>query len=220
MDRQEFCDIHWRYYMILEADFLKTERYLSFDLGDNNLYNENSPNNVGNSLAFSTEYVKQYQTICSEIDVIMKAICKEMQKPNKDNMKRDYTPIILGNIYWEKITRQKVAMRSTELQPFINWSEEPNYQPPDWWHLYNGVKHDRAVNFRNANLKNVLNALAGLYILNMYLIKYISNRDGSRDVPDDVSHLFNMIDWHTKDIVMGKDFYAITTQELTEMAEG
>ena len=51
--------------MILEKDFLATERYLTID-----------PLNFG---AFSNEYIKQYQAICSEIDVIAKSYCKELE---------------------------------------------------------------------------------------------------------------------------------------------
>lgn len=42
---------------------------------------------------------------------------------------------------------------------------------PDWWNKYNGVKHTRTEkikgksNYMNANLKNVVNSLAVLYIL-------------------------------------------------------
>lgn len=32
----------------------------------------------GNSKTFSNEYVKQYQTICSEVDVILQSIYKEL----------------------------------------------------------------------------------------------------------------------------------------------
>ena len=40
MTRDEFCKYHWNYYMALEKDFLGIERYLTFDLGDNNSYDE------------------------------------------------------------------------------------------------------------------------------------------------------------------------------------
>ena len=74
----EFCKYHWEYYLVLEKDFLETERYISFDLGDNYLYDDRETTNIGNSMTFSNEYIKQYQTICSEIDVVMKSICNEL----------------------------------------------------------------------------------------------------------------------------------------------
>ncbi|MBM9513909.1 hypothetical protein [Desulfogranum marinum] len=47
--------------------------------------------------------------------------------------------------------------------PWSNWSEENT--PPNWWTGNNKVKHHRSEHFNQANLKNVLNATAGLLIL-------------------------------------------------------
>ena len=66
VNRDEFCKYHWEYYLVLEKDFLETERYISFDLGDNYLYDEKmKTTNIGNSMTFSNEYIKQYQNIYS-----------------------------------------------------------------------------------------------------------------------------------------------------------
>ena len=78
MNRDEFCKLHWSYYLVLEKDFLDTERYISFEFGDNYLYDSHQIIDYGNSNTFSNEFVKQYQAICSEIDVILKSICKEL----------------------------------------------------------------------------------------------------------------------------------------------
>ena len=78
MNRDEFCKHHWEYYLVLERDFLETERYVSFELGENYLYDGISHTDLGNSMSFSDEFIKQYQGICSEVDVIMKTICKEL----------------------------------------------------------------------------------------------------------------------------------------------
>ena len=214
MTREEFCNVFWNYYLILEKDFLKTERYVTLDLGDNNLYDGNVPTNPANSYVFSVEYVKQYQAICSEIDVILKAICRELQS-NHEKMDQ-YAKTILNDTFWKQITSQKVLLRNIELQPFINWSDNP-YKAPDWWRPYNGVKHDRAEKYKEANLKNVLNALAGLYTLEIYLVKYIGNRDNEKDVPNDISELFSLKDWETRETVIGKDTYVATSQDIESL---
>jgi len=51
-----------------------------------------------------------------------------------------------------------------ELQPFIDW-ESTEFQPLDWYQAYNHTKHDRYNNFHEANLSNLIEALAGLFIL-------------------------------------------------------
>lgn len=180
MNRDDFCRLHWSYYLVLEKDFLDTERYISFDLGDNYLYDSHTIHDYGNSGAFSNEFVKQYQAICSEVDVVLKTICKELSGITANNMPA-YTDLVLKK--WKTLSEQKVRMNTIELQPFKNWKPSPSYSAPDWWTPYNRVKHERLENFRKANLKNVMNALAGLYILESYLVKYIGDRDKTEDVP-------------------------------------
>lgn len=214
MNRDEFCKYHWEYYLVLEKDFLETERYISFDLGDNYLYDDRETTNIGNSMTFSNEYIKQYQTICSEIDVVMKSICNELGNSSADNIK-GYTPVILSK--WSNITQQKVKIRDIELQPFMNWKDEPNYKSPDWWKPYNKVKHERIDCYKMANLKNVLNSLAGLFILENYFIKYIGDRDNDMDVPNDISKMFKMINFDTREEVVGKNSYVTSDGDIADL---
>lgn len=214
MNRDDFCRLHWSYYLVLEKDFLDTERYISFDLGDNYLYDSHTIHDYGNSGAFSNEFVKQYQAICSEVDVVLKTICKELSDITANNMPA-YTDLVLKK--WETLSEQKVRMNTIELQPFKNWKPSPSYSAPDWWSPYNRVKHERLENFRKANLKNVMNALAGLYTLESYLVKYIGDRDRTKDVPNDISNLFELIDFHTNVEVRGRQLYSITQQEIDEI---
>ena len=218
MTRDEFCTSHWEYYLVLEKDFLQVERFISFDLGDNYLYDGVKPTDIANSEVYSVEFVKQYQAICSEIDVILKTICAELGNASADNITQ-YANEVLADVFWKNIVAQKVKQGKVELAPFINWKPEPSYNSPDWWSPYNKVKHTRKDNMRKANLKNVLNALAGLYALEQYLAKYIGDRDGERDVPNDVSHLFEMVNWETEHTVFGKDSYMITEKEVLEMLD-
>jgi hypothetical protein len=51
------------------------------------------------------------------------------------------------------------------MTPWSNWGEGKS---PDWWRAYTGVKHERNNHFSAANLKNTLNALAGLYVMLIY----------------------------------------------------
>ena len=43
----------------------------------------------------------------------------------------------------------------------------PKTGAPEWWDIYNGLKHDVSVNVERANLRNTLLALAGACILNV-----------------------------------------------------
>ena len=105
-------------------------------------------------------------------------------------------------------------MRENDLIPFQNWQAAPNYSSPDWWPLYNGVKHNRIINSRKANLKNTINALAALFILEQFLVRFIGQRDQEKDVPNDVSNLFEMVDYHTEDTVIGRDTYLMNHRDI------
>lgn len=221
MTREEFIDTFWDYYLVLEQDFLSAERYVSFDLGDNYLYDGGTPTKLENSRCFSVEFAKQYQAICSEIDVVLKAICKELKaKIQKKNICA-YTKAILSDNFWKSIVSQEVEFKKIKLQPFMKWSVKTinnnEIVSLEWWTLYNKVKHNRTAKYQEANLKNVLNSLAGLYILENYLVKYIGNRDGSRDVPNDMSKIFTMVNWNTEHEVIGNNTYCITNNQIDEL---
>ncbi len=217
MNRDEFCKHHWEYYLVLEKDFLQSERYVSFELGDNFLYDKLEHQDCGNSTTFSDEFIKQYQAICSEVDVILKSICEELGNTSANDMQHGYTPTILQA--WPHIIAQKVKFEDVELQPFANWRQAPDYKSPDWWTPYNKVKHKRIENYRRANLKNVVNALAGLYVFENYFVKLIGDRYNDMDVPNDVSGVFEMIDFETRGKVLGRNIYAATDQDVNAMLE-
>ena len=220
MTREEFCKSHWEYYMVLEKDFLNVERFVSFDLGDNYLYNGGTPTHVENSQVYSVEFVKQYLAICSEVDVILKTICGELGDVTSETMPA-YTNTILGDAFWQNIVNQKVKFCDMELNPFANWSSSP-YKSPEWWTPYNGVKHQRLEKGKEANLKNVVNSLAGLYVLGNYLVKYIDDKIVPKnldniDVPNDKSKAFQMMNWYTRWSVISKNIYDIPRHKISGM---
>ena len=79
------------------------------------------------------------------------------------------------------------------------------------------MKHERLENFRDANLKNVANALAGLYILESYLVKFIGDRDNDLDIPNDISKLFELINFQTNNTVAGHGLYLATSQDIASL---
>ena len=49
------------------------------------------------------------------------------------------------------------------LKPWENWGDPDGV--PDWWTASNKIKHQRATEYHRASLKNVLNAVAGLFVI-------------------------------------------------------
>lgn len=185
MNREDFLLKYWQYYMALENDFIKTNRYVQLD--------------TNNYETFSIEFTKQYQAICSEIDVVCKEICNFYGDTTSGKFPQ-YTSTILTN--YADITRKtiNVGLNSRiKLVPFKDWEKDPNYKSPKWWSDYNSVKHSRHINFKNANLKNVLSSLSGLYILEKYLLKDICQKTSNDyDIPDRDSEIFEIAGWETK----------------------
>ena len=51
-----FVKSYWNYYLELEEQFISTKKFVEFD--------------VSNSTTYSVEYLKLFQAVCSEIDVV------------------------------------------------------------------------------------------------------------------------------------------------------
>ncbi|MBM4764689.1 hypothetical protein [Bacillus sp. B15-48] len=188
MNQDEFTHSYWTYYLTLESDFISTLRYVELD--------------EKNYSTFSVEYVKQYQAICSELDVLSKNLCSLLEPTGNFTTMPDYTEIILGS--FPEIPNKQVKAKWKEvLSPWSDWKGNPEYQSPSWWSNYNKVKHNRSNKdtegnfyFEEANLGNVLNALAGLFVLEMYSYKKISEEQNERfTIPLPKSQLFELIGW-------------------------
>jgi hypothetical protein len=151
--------------MILENDVLATERFVSF--------------HQDNYYCYSNEFIKLYQIICSEIDVVCKKYCQYICDKKKVFEKykniNDYARIILQE--HSELKDQKISISSDlEFTPWKEWNgASGKYKSPDWWIMHNNIKHKRTdkdnkanFNYQHANLKNVLNSLAALCLLEKY----------------------------------------------------
>lgn len=101
---------------------------------------------------------------CTEFEANCKAILIEKGvNPKKPDIGfyfkiHDYERYKSINDY---IVRLHVS-HEIDLTPLSKWQ---NNKGPIWYGEYNHVKHDRVLEFNKANLKNVLDAVAGVYIL-------------------------------------------------------
>lgn len=192
MNPKDFDENYWSYYLNLESDFITTQRYVTI--------------NKDNFNTFSLEYVKQYQAICSEIDVVCKQYCLHLNDVRETSNIKEYASVILCQK--ANIKSQTVSIRNQsniQLIPWKDWSIAPKYISPAWWSDYNKVKHSRTTQdkddgqayYKKANLENTLNALAGLLILEMFFYKDLVETEGVSDVtiPHRASNLFIMNDW-------------------------
>ena len=197
---RRFIHNFWDYYCELENDFLVTRKYVSFS--------------ELNYSTFSLEYLKLFQAVCSEIDVLGKTIASTVDINFKPKDKQN-------NIYkwWHAIQDLPLINSSSKnfilsdstciflnemnLTPWNSFKTERrldkrgrNYiravdrSVPSWWTAYNNVKHSRIslndnqnddINFAKANLKNLINAFAGLYLLEIFYLSLLSTVEYSRE---------------------------------------
>ena len=198
---RDFIKNYWRYYRELEDEFLSIRRYVDFQ-----------KDNFG---TYSVEFLKLYQAICSEIDVIGKAMAVELDssfKPDdgKNNIYKWWYIIqnkFTVNEEYSNIESEGIALCETEvclidefiLRPWksfvteeyedargsIRYRTVDSKGSPEWWSAYNKVKHVRTfasgkkatkINYTKANLGNVCQAFAALYILEKSYMQALGNK--------------------------------------------
>ncbi len=146
--------IHWNYFLSLEADLHRLSRFVEFT--------------EKNFDCYSIEMARVLLAACSEVDVVAKQICKRINAEQEATNIHEYRKIL--NPAYPKISKFEVLVRrhGLELKPWTNWVQD---KTPYWWSDHNDVKHGRHENFQKANLQNLLNAVAGLFVIVLYLYK-------------------------------------------------
>ncbi len=152
--------LHWSYFLALEADMEKLSRYIEFTSDNYEVY--------------SIELAHILLASSSEVDVVAKQLCSQLEPENNASNIKEYRKIlrkVLPELEQAKVTLPRYGL---ELEPWSNWS---NNNTPNWWRSHNKVKHERHDYFTEANLKNTLNAMSGLFLIVLYYYRgYIENR--------------------------------------------
>lgn len=193
MKRDEFMQIHWKYYLLLEEDFLRTTRYVELD--------------QANFDTFSKEYYKIFMSICMESEALMKAISGI--GGNAYSNIGDFGAGILNK--YPGITNKEVNVNYTNiiLKPYDGWLASAARKTLKWWDAYDDAKHDRVAMDSKANLDNVINALAGLYILEYLYLNEIVDVENEPNVPDELSRLFTYRDDDPDWVAQSTVFYKV-----------
>jgi hypothetical protein len=145
---------HWNYLLAMDADLVQLSRYVEFD--------------SRNYACFSIEITRLLLAAASEVDVVCKQVCR-IANPSSaaDNIVEYRDEITLA---YPRLASFPVLMPrfGLTLQPWEAWQAGG---VPAWWTAYNKVKHERDAHYDRANLKNALNAVAGLFVVVLYLYK-------------------------------------------------
>ena len=142
MTREEFLSKYWKYYLLLEEQFLNTNNYVDL--------------NTDNFATYTLQFVNSILLAGAELDTLMKVYCNFLLSDRKNIS--DYAGYILRND--SDIINQEVIVINGEnlvIKPFEGWQITNSSETLKGWKEYNNIKHNRNENFKFAKLENVLN---------------------------------------------------------------
>src|SRR3989304_5354141 len=142
-------DEHWNYLLSIERDLETLSRYVEFD--------------KRNFACFSIEIARIILAAGAETDVVCKQLCKKQNSRSRAasiNAYRSEIVLFLPTISDFQILVPRFGLT---LKPWDEWRAQDGV--PFWWTGYNKVKHHRHSHYHEANLKNALNAVAGLFVM-------------------------------------------------------
>jgi len=146
---------HWNYLLAIEGDLERLSRFIEFDRQ--------------NFKCFSVEISRILLASGAEIDVVCKQICKKLNPNSSADKIHTYRDEIWAAYPHIPDFEVLLPRYGLTLTPWSSWNVPNN--PPKWWTAYNKIKHHRDAEYDQANLKNALNAVGGLFVMVLYLYK-------------------------------------------------
>lgn len=140
---------HWNYFLTIEEDISHLSRWIE-------------PTEA-NFECYSLEVARLLMVTAAEVDVLSKLVCRKINPASKAtsiNLYQNEIQAEFPQIHNATVSIPKFALT---LKPWDSWSLVRT--PPFWWQDYNKVKHHRSEHFHRATLKNLLNAVAALLLL-------------------------------------------------------
>ncbi len=169
--------IHWNYLLSLEQDIKRLSNFIEFS--------------EENYKVYSIELLKLNLAIGSEIDVVLKLLCKSYFPERNYESIKDYKIFI--NKYLSEIIPETICIPryDIELCPLqeIGILIGDKYESPFWWKNYNSIKHRRDLEYGKANLKNLIYSFGALAIINLYRILKVKNIENKRELFRHVDNL-------------------------------
>lgn len=205
-----FANLYWKLFLMIEKEFRKAVQYVA--LSSDNYY------------TYSDFFSKVLLQIGSEIEVVAKLLCSEINPSSKAENIIQYGAELLER--YPEIESVTICCSDMNVVPWSNWCN----QSPTWWKIYNGVKHNRGEkeeydgiinnNYKFANLKTTVTALAALYILELYLFENVTDANPNLETPIPGSRFFKAVDqgWEIKQTYTDTFFYIDNYGELIQFA--
>jgi len=170
MKRMEF-ERYWSYYLSIEEMFKKTNQYVSHS-------NENQK-------TYSDEFAKIILLSCSEIDSLLKIVCKYKEIPNngKNYNMVSYSKALIKveEIHnWAFATSPMTSIKEFGIivYPFKDLNTCKKHGGLSWWEDYQKLKHNRLSNAEVGNLYNASCSLVAHYMILRIMIDFLDEYSG------------------------------------------
>lgn len=161
---------NWYYFRSLTKQLHDTEQFVDHSLDKNGI--------LVNGSTCSYEFAKILMLSASEFEVIAKALCEEKKIKILWNANIvTITKEIIGA--YPEIGNTNITTPYQTFQPLVEWNiKQVKNQKGNlidkvdgiqWWYDHNGVKHNRKQSFLSATLKNCIDSLASVMVLELYL---------------------------------------------------
>lgn len=143
--------VHWNFFLALEEDVERLARFVDLS---------------GNNATYSIEIARLLLGACAETDVVLKQlVCRLEPGCRAEKLGGYFVPLVTRLPNFRKF-EATIPRFGVKLRPWSGWRQD---RAPLWWSAHNKVKHERHDHFIQANLKNCLNAVAGLYAATLHL---------------------------------------------------
>src|SRR3990172_8315110 len=117
---------HWNYFLALEDDLDRLSRYLE-------------PTQA-NFDAYSLELARVLFAAASEVDVVAKRLCEQINAASHADNISKYREEIMAHYPQIVDSRVSIPKFGLSLSPWEQWGKGNS---PVWWKAYNNVKHER-----------------------------------------------------------------------------
>lgn len=136
---------YWEFFLSIEDELVQTARFVEFNEDHLNVY----------SIAFS----RILMASAAEVDVVAKALCRNIAPETSPERITDYHPVILRRFPRFPLMEVSIPRHGISQKPWESWAAAKS---PTWWTAYNKVKHERIDNYNKATLQNAIGATMGL----------------------------------------------------------
>lgn len=176
---------NFKFYRYNEAVFLESEKYLYISKKNKDAY----------SFCFSNLLIN----ICSDFE----CLCKKYFQIKGNKRINELILLIGSDPVFKGFFAEKISYIGTDyndLEPLLN-----DGTTFSWWSKYNDIKHDKLNNISVASQETVINALAALYALNMYVLHKVAFDENKPDVFLRYDALFTLSNLKTTYVFPGRD---------------